>query len=105
MDWSDLLFLFPVTLLTFLLSSHWIRHLDPTAQTLSPENLSVLNFNLMLLFGSSGIVFVLWKIWVRGSIFNDGWKTGLSPYQILKIKLLFLGGLAIYVAFMLTRNI
>lgn len=104
-DWSDLLLLFPLALIGFLTASKWIRWLDPTAQVLSPENLTVLNWNLMMLCLASGVMFVFWKIWVGGKVFGSGWDTGLSPYERAKIRLAFLGGLAAFVAFILTRNL
>jgi hypothetical protein len=104
-DWSDLLFLFPIALVGFLTASTWIRKFDPTAQVLSVENLTVLNWNLMVLFGSSGIIFLLWKIWVGGKVFGREWDKGLSVYERAKLRLAFLAGLATYVAFILTRNL
>jgi len=104
-DWSDLIFFFPVALVGFLCASFWIRKLDPTAQVLSVDNLSVLNWNLMMLFGGSGVIFIIWKIWVGSSVFPDGWKDGLTPYEVMKVKLMALAGFAVFVAFMLTRNL
>lgn len=104
-DWADLLWLLPICVIGFISASWWIRKLDPTASVLSVENLTVLNFNLVIYFLGSGVMFVMWKIWVKGNIFDKKWSEGLTPYELMKIKLMFLGGLAIYTAFILTRNL
>jgi len=104
-DWADLLWLFPICFLGFISASTWIRKLDPTASVLSVENLTVLNFNLVIYFLGSGVMFVMWKIWVKGNVFHKNWSYGMTPYEIMKIKLMFLFGLGIYTAFILTRNL
>ena len=104
-EWADLFVLAPICLVGFLTNSYWIHRLDPTAQVMSVENLTVLNWNLLILFGSSGVIFILWKIWGYGSIFSPKWEDGLTPYERMKVRLAMVAGIAAYTAFVLTRNL
>lgn len=104
-DWADALWLFPLCLLGFLTASHWIRKLDPTAQVLNPETLTVVNFNLVMLFLSSGVIYILFKIWVGGEIFPKGWDRNFTEEDKTKYRLWFLAGLTLFVGWMITRNV
>ena len=104
-DWSDLLIIFPIMAIGFSFAKYWILWLDPTAQVLNVDNLSVLNFNAMMLFGGSGAVFVLYKIYIGGAIFPEDWDKGMTPFQVMIIKTATLAGIAIFTAFFLTRNL
>lgn len=104
-DWSDIIFISPILLILFLTGQYWITKINPTSQFLDPENLTVLNWNLFLTFLGSGVIFVLFKIWVGGSIFTQNWKEELTPFQVLCVKIAMIGMIAIYVAYMITRNV
>lgn len=104
-DWSDLLILFPIMAIGFTFGKYWILWLDPTAQILDVGNLSVLNFNAMMLFGGSGCVFTLYKIYVGGAIFPKDWDKEMSSFQAMVVKVATLAGIAIFTAFFLTRNL
>lgn len=104
-DWSDLLILFPIMLIGFLSAKFWIVKVDPTAQVLDVANLVILNFNVMCLFFWSGVVFVLYKLYVGGNIFPQGWDEKLTPFQVMAIKLAVLFAMGAFAAFFLTRNL
>lgn len=104
-DWADGLVYAPFCLIAFLLSDKWIRSLDPTAQALSPETLSVLNFNVFLIFLISVIAAPVFRVWVRGKIFPKGWEHELTAYQVMKVKLTMLALILAVITFVITRSV
>lgn len=104
-DWSDLLIIAPIMLVGFLTAKFWIVKVDPTAQVLDVANLVILNFNTLCFFFWSGVTFVAYKIYVGGNIFEDGWKVGLTPIQVILIKIGTLVAMGLFAAYFLSRNL
>ena len=72
-NWSDLIIFLPLSLVIFITSDRWVRHLDPTAAVLSAENFSIVSFNWFILFLTFSSSYVIWRLYFGGDYFTKQW--------------------------------
>lgn len=102
--WADLLILLPVAFLVFLSSGKLINFFDPTAATLSVENLSILSFNLLTLFTIFGSSYFIWALYFK-DLFKEGWEKGVNRGVALALNA-FLWAVNLFAtAYVLLRNL
>lgn len=101
--WSDIIIFVPSVILLFVFNQIWMGAIDPTAATLSPEFLSILNFNLV----KFGFVFTC-SYFVYNLYFHDffakGWENKIGSKTVVAAIHLILWFSTLFVSYKIILN-
>lgn len=77
-QWADVLILLPASFALLVFNDKWVKYLDPTAASMSAENLSVINFNIFVITVIFGIAYFLYNVFFH-DFFDKGWEKAKLP--------------------------
>lgn len=105
--WADVLILLPATFALLVFNEAWINYLDPTASSMSVENLSVFNFNIFIAAGIFAISYFVYNLYFHDYFGKDWEKEKLpnNPVAAAVIHLVLWLSTLGTVLFLLLRNI